>query len=207
MTLESSRTLGGVGALLIVIAPLASGYGVLLDLAGLILMLIAFNDLANVYGDRRIFNNVLYGVIATIVGAAIAGVVVVVAAFGIFSVLNIHVSWTNLSAIQNYNWRGFSNWSAIAPYVAAIGGALIILVVCLIVAAIFLRRSLVTLSERSGTHMFATAGLLLLVGAALTIIIVGVALLWVAMILLAVSFFELKTQPAQPVPPPTTTSP
>ena len=208
MTLESSSTLGGIGALLIVISPLAAGYAGLLDLAGLILILIAFNDLANIYTDRRIFNNVLYGVIATIVGAVIAGVVVVVAAFGIFSALNIHVSWTNWSALQTYNWQGFNNWSAIAPYIAAIVGALIILVIFLVVATILLRRSLSTLSEKTGTQMFGTAGLLFLIGAALTIVIVGVVLLWIAMLLLTVSFFEMRTRPTQPIPPqPTTTSP
>jgi uncharacterized membrane protein len=193
---------------LIVISPLAAGYAGLLDLAGLILILIAFNDLANIYTDRRIFNNVLYGVIATIVGAVIAGVVVVVAAFGIFSALNIHVSWTNWSALQTYNWQGFNNWSAIAPYIAAIVGALIILVIFLVVATILLRRSLSTLSEKTGTQMFGTAGLLFLIGAALTIVIVGVVLLWIAMLLLTVSFFEMRTRPTQPIPPqPTTTSP
>jgi uncharacterized membrane protein len=59
MTLDSSKTLGGVGALLIVVSPLATTYAGFLGLIGLILMLIAFNDLANIYKDRRIFNNAL----------------------------------------------------------------------------------------------------------------------------------------------------
>jgi uncharacterized membrane protein len=167
--------------------------------------------LANIYKERRIFNNVLYGVVATIVGAVIAGVVAVVAVLDMFSALGISLSWTNwsanVSAIRNYNWQGFNNWNTIMPYIAAIVGAVIVLVVCLIVAAILLRRSLSTLSEKSGTHMFATAGLLFLIGAILTIIGIGVILLWIAMILLAVSFFEMKTQPTQPVPPQPTTTP
>jgi len=206
MTLDSSKTLGGVGALLIVVSPLAAAYAGFLGLIGLILLLIAFNDLANIYKDRRIFNNALYGVIITIVGVAIAAVLVIVAAFGIFSALNIKVSWNDWSAVRNYNWRGFTDWSTIAPYIATIVGALIILIVCIIFAAFLLRRSLSTLSEKSGTHMFATAGLLFLIGAALTIVIIGVVLLWVAMILLAVSFFQMRTPPAQPIPPPTPTS-
>jgi len=200
MTLESSKTLGGVGALLIVIAPIATTYAGLLDLAGLVLLLIAFNDLANIYKDRRIFSNLLYGVITTLVGAVIAGVVVVIAAFGILSALDIHVTWNNWSALRNYNWSGFNNWNAIYGYIAAIVGAVVILVICLIIAGILLRRSLNTLSEKSNTHMFATAGLLFLIGAILTIVGVGIILIWIAMILLAVSFFEMRTQPTQPPP-------
>ena len=98
MTFESSRIFGGVGALLIVIAPVAAVYGGLLALAGMILLLISFNDLANIYKDRRIFNNLLYGVIAIIVGAVITVAVAVGAAFGILSALGINVSWTNWSA-------------------------------------------------------------------------------------------------------------
>lgn len=199
MTLESSKTLGGIGAILMVIGPLASVYTGVIGLIGLILVLISFNGLADYYKDRRIFNNVIFGVIAAIVGVVIAVVVVISAAFDMLSVLGIHISnWTDWTALQNYNWQGFTDWSALAPYVAEIVGALIILFVFVVVAAIFLRRSLNTLSEKTGTHMFATAGLLLLIGAALTIIVIGLILMWVAMILLAVAFFEMRTQPTQP---------
>jgi uncharacterized membrane protein len=82
--------------------------------------------------------------------------------------------------------------------VAAIVGALVVLFILFVVAAIFLRRSLNTLSEKSGTHMFATTGLLILIGAVLTVIVIGFILLWVALILLAVAFFEIRTQSTQP---------
>jgi uncharacterized membrane protein len=199
MTLESSKTLGGIGAILMVIGPLAGAYTGIIGLVGLILVLVAFNGLANYYKERRIFNNAIFGVLATIIGAVIAAVVVVTAAFGILSVLGIHISnWTDWTALQNFNWQNFTNWSALAPYVAAIVGAWVVLVVFLVVAAIFLRRSLNTLSEKSGTHMFATTGLLLLIGAALTVIGIGLVLLWVALILLAVAFFQIRTDQTQP---------
>lgn len=202
MTLESSKTLGGIGAILMVIGPLTGGYTGIIGLVGLILVLVAFNSLADYYKDRGIFNNVIFGVVATIMGAVIAVAVVVTAAFGMLSVLGIHISnWTDWTALQSFNWQNFTNWSALAPYVAAIAGAWIVLVVFLVFAAIFLRRSLNSLSEKSGTHMFATTGLVVLIGAALTVIAIGFVLLWVALILLAVAFFEIKTQPTQPQPP------
>jgi uncharacterized membrane protein len=74
---------------------------------------------------------------------------------------------------------------------------LVILFVCFVVAAVLLRRSLKTLAARSRTHLFATADLLMLIGAVLTIVLVGLILLWVGFLLLAIAFFEIKTQPAQ----------
>jgi len=181
MTLESSKTLGGIGAILMVIGPLASVYTGVIGLVGLILVLVAFNGLADYYKERRIFNNVIFGVIAAIIGGVIAVAVVVTAAIDMLPVLGIHISnWTDWTALQNFNWQGFTNWSALAPYVAAIVGALVVLFVFIVVAAIFLRRSLNTVSEKSGTHLFATTGLLVLIGAVLTVIVIGFVLLWVA---------------------------
>ena len=205
MTIESNRTLGGIGAILLLIFPFAGIYTSILGLVGLILVLIALNGLANEYVERRIFNNAIYGIIITIVGAIVAVALIVTAAFGILSVLGIQVSsWTDWSALQNINVQNFTNWSAIAPYIAAIVGALAILFACAVVGTFLLRRSLNVLSEKSGVHLFATTGLLMLIGAVLTIIAVGFILLWVSLILLAVAFFETKTQPklAQTTQPP-----
>ena len=58
-TLESSKTLGGIGAILMVISPFGSIYTGIIGLVGLILVLVAFNGLADYYKDRRIFNNVV----------------------------------------------------------------------------------------------------------------------------------------------------
>ncbi|HVP16775.1 MAG TPA: DUF996 domain-containing protein [candidate division Zixibacteria bacterium] len=204
MTFESSKMMGGIGAILMVVGGFAGPYTGVIGVIGLALVLVALNGLANLYNDRHIFNNAIFAVLATIVGAVIAAVVVVAAAFGILDVLGIQVTWTNWSALQNFNWNNFTDWSKLAPYIAAIVGALVILVVCLVIAAIFLRRSLNTVAEKSGTHMFATAGLLFLIGAALTIIGIGFLLIWISLILLAVAFFEMKTgtdQPQTPSPP------
>lgn len=72
------------------------------------------------------------------------------------------------------------------------------LFVFVVVAAIFLRRSWTTLSEKTGVGLFGTTGLLTLIGAILTIIGIGFLLLWVALILLTVAFFRIKTQSTQP---------
>jgi uncharacterized membrane protein len=216
MTIESSKTLGGIGAILLIIFPLtgwwASGFSGIIGLAGGILVLIALNGLANEYRERRVFNNALYGVILTIVGIVVAVAIFVVAAFGMLSVLGIHISnWMDPSAIQsafqNFNPANITlDIDALAPYIGAAAGALIILFLCFVFGAFFIRRSLNTVAKKSGTHLFATTGLLMLIGAILTIVAIGLILLWVSLILLAVAFFEMRTtQPSPqmaPQPPP-----
>ena len=100
MTLESSRTLGGIGAILMVIGPLADACTGIIELVGLVLVLVAFNGLADYYKERSIFSNVVFGIFAVIIGAVIAVVVVVTAAFSMLSVLGIHISnWTGWAAL------------------------------------------------------------------------------------------------------------
>jgi uncharacterized membrane protein len=189
MTVESSATFGEIGAILMFIGPLSP----VISVVGLILLLVAFHGLAGDYKDSHIFSNVIFGVFAVIIGAVIAVVIIVIAAFGLLSVLGINISnWTNWTALQNFNWQSFTNWSALVPYAVAIIGALFVLFVFIVVAAIFLRRSINTLYDKSGVHMFATTGLVLLIGACLTVVIIGFVLLWVSLILLAVAFSRMR---------------
>jgi uncharacterized membrane protein len=214
MTIESNKTLGGIGAILLVIFPFigwaAGGFAGIVGLAGAILVLVALNGLANEYRERRIFNNALYGVILPIIGIVIAAVIFVVAAFGILSVLGFHVSnWADPNAIQNafqnFDWTNITpNIGELVPYLGAALIALIILFLGVVFGAVFIRRSLNTLAEKSGTHLFATAGILMLIGAILLIVAIGIVLLWISGILLAVAFFEMRTaQTAAPPPAPT----
>ena len=202
MTLESNKTLGGVGALLMVIGPFLGVYTGVLGLVGLILVLIALKGLSDHYNEGGIFNNALYGFILAIIGGVVFVGVIVVAAVDFLSALGIH--WSTLSdptALSSINWEELVTFDILWPHIAAIVGSFIVLFVFVVVAAIFLRRSLTILSAKTGVNMFGTTGLLTLIGAVLTIIGVGLILLWVALILLTMSFFSIKTQPAQPPAP------
>jgi len=59
---------------------------------------------------------------------------------------------------------------------------------------------LTSLAEKTGVGLFGTTGLILLIGAVLTIILIGFLLLWVALILLTVAFFSIKPEPTPPPP-------
>jgi uncharacterized membrane protein len=170
---ESSKTLAGVGSILLIlsIVPYA---GAVLGIVGAILLLMGIKGLATYYQDNQIYDNALMGVIFLI----IAIVIVAVAVFG--SILLF------ISAI------GF-----LGGIVILILG-LIVAFVFYLLAAMRLRKTFSTLAQKSGEQSFNTAGTLLWWGAILTIIFVGTILIFIAWIFATIAFFSMKLQPQQP---------
>jgi uncharacterized membrane protein len=201
MALETSKNLGGIGAILIVIAFLGSfgsGFALLLGLIGLILLLIGTKGLADHYGDQGIFNNALYAIILTIVGIVVAAGVVLAVAFAALSDLGINAN--NWGALDQ-NWarliQNLTDPSAVFTLIGAIIIGVVIIFVFLVVAVFLYRKSLTSLATKTRVGMFNTAGLIMLIGAVLTIIVIGLVLIWIAFILVAVAFFSVKTAAAE----------
>ncbi|MEM3566887.1 MAG: DUF996 domain-containing protein, partial [Candidatus Bathyarchaeia archaeon] len=145
MSIESSKTLGGVGAILLVIGFLgffAAGPAIVLCLVGIILVLIALKGFADHYQESGIFNNALYGFIALIVG--------VVAFFAVLmAMVMMAISGLDISdplAIQNY----FMDIGNLWTFIGSILVAFVILFIFVVVSAVFVRKSLDSLSARSG---------------------------------------------------------
>mgnify|MGYP001116757410 CR=1 FL=1 len=109
--------------------------------------------------------------------------------------------WADLGSILR---ERFMKLNTFWGFVGATILALVVLFIFAFIAVLFFRKSLNLLSAKTGIGMFGTAGLLMLIGAILTIIIVGLILVWVAWILVAVAFFSIRTQPIQPQAPPPT---
>ena len=208
MTLESSKNLGGVGAILMFISvfPYISTYTFgIVGLIGAILVLIALHGFASYYKEQGIFNNAVYGIIAGIVGVVVAvaiGFLIILPNIKDF-LLKIYPSW-------NGNWSSLSslssmtpvttniNFSDVAPFIAAVIVVILILWIFAIISAFFVRRSLKQLSTKTNTGLFSTAGLLLLIGAVLIIIFgLGAILMWIATLILAIAFFTIKPREAQ----------
>jgi uncharacterized membrane protein len=166
MSLESNKTLGGIGAILLAIP--------FLSLIGVILVLIAMKGVADYYDDDDIFRNALYGFIFGIVGVTALVAIILMFAFGFATISPIITSYTSFA------FTGFGLFII----------AFIVLYVFSLIGAIFYKKSLDNLSEKSGEQMFSTAGLILLIGAVLPII--GEILKFVAWILAAVGFFNIK---------------
>jgi len=206
MELETSKNLGGIGAILLVIGFLGfigSAFSGILSLVGLILVLIAMKGLSDHYGEASIFNNSLYGVILLIVGGVVSVAALIVTALSLIKdVLGIELSTaiSDPTAFSRIDWTEVVTENLIAYAGGTMVGILIVLFIFVVVAAIFYRKSLNTLSSKSGVGMFSTAGLVLLIGAVLTIILIGVIIIWIALILLAVAFFRIKPTITQPTP-------
>jgi uncharacterized membrane protein len=212
MTLESSKNLGGIGAILLfigVIALFVQPLLAIIGLVGVILILVALHDLASYYKESGIFNNALYGVIAGIVGVVVVvvGVVAVILSSLTDFLYQLYPGW-------NGDWASLSgltpntniDFTTLYSFFAGIFAVLVILWIFAIIAAFFVRRSLKQVSDKSNVGMFGTAGLLLLIGAIIPVI--GLILMWIAVLLLAIAFFNLKPE-EQPMatatspPPPT----
>lgn len=140
------------------------------SLVGYILMIIAIRDISKDLKDKTIFSNVIIAAATGIVGAiAGASVVVFGAISGIFT-------------------------AGVSAFFGAITGLLLVWVF-LIISAVFLKRAYDSMSKELGVKTFDTAATLYLVGAVLTIVLVGFILLFVAEIMQAVAFFSIPDQP------------
>jgi uncharacterized membrane protein len=214
MNLEASKTLGGIGAILILIGSLVSTYTFgILDLIGVILVFVALNGFAGYYKESSIFSNAIYSLVAGVVGVVAAAATALYIIFDTNLVTNLirdvypswNGSWSTISSL-----RGMTPTTSNIPrgdVTSALGAIFLVLVVLwvfAIVAAFFARRSLKTLSSKASVGLFATGSLLLLIGAFLTIIFIGIFLMWIAVLLIAIAFFQIKPLPEQP---PTTMAP
>ena len=166
MSLESNKTLGGVGAILLVIP--------FLNLVGIILVLIAMNGLADYYQDEDIFKNALYGLIFGIIGI-IALIAVIIMFFFSYTITQSYTIPTSPSPIVG-----------ISIFIIVFA----VMYIFSLISAIFYRKAFNKLSEKSTEKTFETAGLLLLIGAIIPVI--GEILRFIAWILAAVGFFSIK---------------
>jgi uncharacterized membrane protein len=183
-SLSSAKTLGGVGGILVFIP--------FLSLVGWILILLATKEISESVQDKTIFDNALLAGITAVIGAVVFGLVFALALFS------------------------GSAPRAFAPGPFAFSGLFLgvlgVFWVFTIVSAIFLKRSYERISQRLNVNAFATAGLLYLIGAALTIVLVGFLILLIALIFQVVAYFSIQDAPptpgsSQPVPQTFTPSP
>ena len=200
MTLESSKILGGIGAILLFIGVLPFvQYTWIISIIGIILILVALHDFSNIYREKGIFSNALYGVAVVVVGGIIAGVL----AFAVV-LSNITDLVTQLYPGWNGDWSTLQGMTAntnldpttIFPLISGLLVVLVIVWVVSIIAAFFIYRSLKQVSTKSNMGLFGTAGLILLIGAIIPII--GLILMWISALILAIAFFTLKHQ-EQPI--------
>ncbi len=198
---EYSKTLAMEGSILLILG-LVPYVGWVLGIIGIVLLLRGMKEFANYYQDNEIYQNSLTGVkyyIVALIALAVAG-----AGFVIGFVFN------------GFAVNGFPGAFGVGNAIGvAIGIAgLIVAFVFYVLAATHLRKTFNTLAQKTGEHSFETAGTLLWVGSILTIIAVGVLLIFIAWIFAVIGFFTMKSpqqqqfasQPHGYTPAPTVTS-
>ena len=172
-SVESSRTLAGIGSILLILSVVPEA-GAVLGIIGAILLLIGIKGLATYYQDNEIYQNALMGVIFLIIAAIVVAVAVVGAFVFIFTVVGFFVG------------------------LAVFFVGLVIAFIFYLLSAMRLRKTFSELAQKSGEHNFETAGTLYWWGAILTIIFVGLILIFIAWIFATIAFFSMKLQPQQP---------
>lgn len=215
MTLESSKTLGGVGALLLFVAAtlfIVSSFGLsfgvfgalVLGVVGLILLLIGLNGLAGYFKDRFIFNQSLFAVIVVVVGVVVAGVVLISVVLANVTPLisMVYPGWNgNLADLPNTTPDTSAitpdniNIAALMPLLIGFVGVWVVVWITAIIATFLVRRSLVAIANKSATKLFSTAGMIMLIGGFLGLLAIGYLLIVIGLLLLAVAFFQLQPNP------------
>ena len=187
-TLGQAKTLGGVGSILVLLGfvPYA---GFVLGIVGFILILIAVKYISEVIGDPAVFNNMIIAVVLAIVGLVVGGVVVFGAIYSLVGLGSLGTSGTISGGVLGL--------------IAAIIIGLVVIWIFYLIASIFIKKSYDTIANRINVGTFHTDGLLYLIGAALTIIFVGLIIVLIAEILQIVAFFSIPEQmPMGPQPMP-----
>ncbi len=181
--LSQAKSLGIVGSIFVLLTAVPS-VGALLGIIGFVLMLVAIRDISRIVSDKSIFSNMLVAV-----GLAIAGIVVG-ALVVVGSVLRF-VGLNSLSMGPNFNPSTVPTGDWVGLMGSVILGLAVVWVM-LLVSAVYVRRTYRSMSTKLSVGMFETAGLMYLIGAATTIILVGFLLLLVAQILVVVAFFSIQ---------------
>jgi uncharacterized membrane protein len=170
-SLESNKNLAGIGSILLMF-PFVS-------IVGIILVFVGMKGLAEYYKDDRIYHNALRGLIFLIIAAVAIAVAVPLfvlgGAFGIFALGPLGVGFGLISFFL----------------------VIALVFVFYLLAAMNLRKAFNALAQKSGEHMFETAGMLLFFGAIFTIILVGFVLIFLAWIIATIAFFSIKVPQLQ----------
>lgn len=173
---ESNKILTGVGALLVAIGSLIPFTGTIgiIAIVGIILVLIGVRGLADDFKEYSIFRKTLYGFVFEIIAIL----------FGVAAFASFIIGFLRGFTFLNRPYFGLNIFVAIV--------LLIFVFVFFVLGAVFFRQAFGALADKSGEGILRTGGLLLLLGAILTIILIGFVLLFVAWILIAVGFFSMR---------------
>lgn len=181
-SLESNKNLAGIGSILLMFP--------VISIVGIILIFIGIKGLSEYYKDDSIYRSAIMGVVFGIIGlVALAVGAIAVFASNIISTMTLGPARTGFPIIL---------------------GLLLLIVVFIffVLMTMYFRRAFNSLAQRSGEHLFETAGTWLFYGAILIIAFgIGFIIMFIAWIMATIAFFSIRV-PQQSygyAPPPTAT--
>ncbi|MDG6904239.1 MAG: DUF996 domain-containing protein [Nitrososphaerota archaeon] len=184
-TLYDAKVLGGIGSIFVLLG-VVPNVGWILGIAGLVMILLAIYDISKAVNERKIYDNMLKAIAFGVGALAVGAVTVVSVVSKVLSVVSfVGGKFVLSSGIAVGSWLGIIG-------IAAVG--FIAVEALLIVSAVFVRRTYDVLGNKLNVGRFKTAGLLYLIGAATTVVGVGFALIFVAEILMVLSFFSIRSE-------------
>jgi uncharacterized membrane protein len=189
MPLSQAKTLGGVGSILVLLSFIPTA-GMLLGIAGFILVLIAIKYVSDEVKDRSIFNNMIIAVTLAIGGIITGGIVVAASVFRFIGLESME-GWFITYA------PGTIPPGDIISLLATLALGLFIIWIFFVVSAIFLRRSYNSMASKLNVRLFRTTALMYLIGAATSILLVGFILILVSEIMQTIAFFSIPDQAPQ----------
>jgi len=186
--LSNAKTIGKVGALLMLLGGFIPFIGPIISIVGIVLVLIAVKSISELFKDKDIFRNYLIDFILSIISIVAIFVIIL---NGFIKVGGF--SWIN--SLQNINITDFSTFldyfSEIIVYVIM---ALIVGWILWVIGAIYLRRSYNSIAEHTNVSLFRTTGTVYLIGAITTIILIGFVILFVGRIIEVIAYFSLPDE-------------
>lgn len=201
VSFESSKTLAGEGAILLLLG-LIPTIGWVLGIVGIVLLVKAMKELSNYYQDEGIYKNTWTGLKYYIVALIAIGVA---SAIGVISFASVGLLASGAE---------FAVTAGFIIGLLTIFAGLVVAFIFYVLAASHLRKVFDNLAAKSGEASFTTAGTLLWWGSVLTIIGVGLVLILVAWIFATIGFFSMKPRQYQQyspqygyVPPPPQSTP
>ena len=181
--LSDAKAMGGIGSILVLLTPVPS-VGWILAIIGFILILIAIKRISYAVGDASIYSNMIISVVLVIASLGVAAITVIAAFLRILGMGSFVGSTFVLSPnLQPGDWVGFA--LAVLPGLIAVW-------VLLMISALFLRRSFVSIASKLNVRLFDTAALIYLIGAATAVIAIGFLLILIAEIMFAIAFFSIS---------------
>ena len=183
--LGNAKTFGGIGALLSLFGWFIPSAGIIVSIAGLVLIFLAVKSISESTKDHDIFKNYLmYFILSIIAVVAIFGIILI--GFGASG----GFTWiTEIQSAQITDIESFMQY--FGPLVGACALALIIGWILSIIGALYLRKSYNSIAEHTQVDMFRTMGTVYFIGAITTIILIGFIILFIAKIIEIIAFFSL----------------